>query len=107
MIDKGLSERRSLAVAGMSASAYRYAMRPDRNVELRQRILTLAQRHKRYGVGMIHLGPRGAAIGAHKAHFELEGIGLARQHAACQRPGRFHIQWINDVGGRRADQLGT
>ena len=39
----------------MSASAYRYATRPDRNVELRQRILTLAQRHKRYGVGMIHL----------------------------------------------------
>jgi putative transposase len=55
MIDKGLSERRSLAVAGMSASAYRYATRPDRNVELRQRILALAQRHKRYGVGMIHL----------------------------------------------------
>jgi putative transposase len=55
MIDKGLSERRSLAMAGMSASAYRYVTRPDRNVELRQRILTLAQRHKRYGVGMIHL----------------------------------------------------
>lgn len=55
MIDQGLSERRSLAVAGMSASAYRYATRPDRNVELRQRILALAQRHKRYGVGMIHL----------------------------------------------------
>jgi transposase InsO family protein len=55
MIDKGLSQRRSLAVAGMSASAYRYATRPDHNVELRQRILALAQRHKRYGVGMIHL----------------------------------------------------
>jgi transposase InsO family protein len=55
IMDKGLSERRSLAVAGMSASAYRYATRPDRNVELRQRILALAQRHKRYGVGMIHL----------------------------------------------------
>lgn len=55
MIDKGLSERRSLAVAGMSASAYRYAPRPDHNVDLRQRIVALAQRHKRYGVGMIHL----------------------------------------------------
>lgn len=29
--------------------------RADRNRELRQRILTLAQRHKRYGVGMIYL----------------------------------------------------
>jgi putative transposase len=55
MVDRGLSERRSLAAAGMSASAYRYATRPDHNVELRQRILVLAQRHKRYGVGMIHL----------------------------------------------------
>lgn len=62
MIDKGLSERRSLAIAGMSASAYRYATRPDRNMELRQRILVLAQRHKRYGVGMIHLKLRQAGL---------------------------------------------
>jgi transposase InsO family protein len=55
MVDQGLSERRALAVVRMSASAYRYAPQPDRNVELRARILALAQRHKRYGVGMIHL----------------------------------------------------
>ncbi len=54
-IDRGMSERRALAVVRMSASALRYAPRPDRNVELRARILTLAQRHKRYGVGMIYL----------------------------------------------------
>lgn len=62
MIDKGLSERCSLAVVGMSASAYRYATRSDRNVELQQRILALAQRHKRYGVGMIHLKLRQAGL---------------------------------------------
>lgn len=62
MIDKGLSERRSLAVAGVSASAYRYAPCPDHNVELRQRIVVLAQRHKRYGVGMIHLKLRQAGL---------------------------------------------
>src|SRR5207245_7732365 len=39
---------------------YRYAPRPDRNVDLRQRIVALAQRHKRYGVGMIHLKLRQA-----------------------------------------------
>ena len=60
MIDKGLSERRSLAIALMSASAYCYPTRPDRNGDLRQRILALAQRHKRYGVGMIHLKLRQA-----------------------------------------------
>ena len=50
-----LSERRALAVVRMSASALRYEPRPDRNVELRERIVALAQRHKRYGVGMIYL----------------------------------------------------
>lgn len=55
-----LSERRALAVAGMSASALRYTPRADRNVELRERIQALAQRHRRYGVGMIHLKLRQA-----------------------------------------------
>ena len=55
MVEKGLSERRALAVVRMSASAFRYAPRPDRNVELRERIVALAQRYRRYGVGMIHL----------------------------------------------------
>ena len=62
LVDKGLSERRSLAVVRMSASAYRYAPQPDRNIELRARILALAQRHKRYGVGMIHLKLRQAGL---------------------------------------------
>ncbi len=53
--DKGLSERRSLAAVRMSASALRYTPRLDRNVDLRARIVALAQRHKRYGVGMIYL----------------------------------------------------
>ena len=62
LVDKGLSERRSLAVVRMSASACRYAPQPDRNIELRARILALAQRHKRYGVGMIHLKLRQAGL---------------------------------------------
>ncbi|WP_455433388.1 IS3 family transposase [Xanthomonas hyacinthi] len=51
----GASERRALAAIGMSASALRYCPREDRNVELRARILALAHRHRRYGVGMIYL----------------------------------------------------
>ncbi len=57
---RGLTERRGLAVAGMSASSLRYQPRPDRNVALRARIVALAQRHRRYGVGMIHLKLRQA-----------------------------------------------
>ena len=42
MVGKGLSERRALAVVQMSADAFRYAPRPDRNVGLRERIVALA-----------------------------------------------------------------
>ena len=62
MMDRGLSERHALRVARMSSSALRYAPRPDRNVELRQQIVTLAHRHKRYGVGMIYLKLRQAGV---------------------------------------------
>ena len=58
---RGLSERRCLGVVGMSASALRYEPRPDRNVALRAQIIALAQRHRRYGVGMIYLKLRQAA----------------------------------------------
>lgn len=51
----GLSERHSLRIARISASAFRYRGRPDRNVELRGEIVRLAHRHKRYGSGMICL----------------------------------------------------
>lgn len=62
LIDRGLSERRSLGLVQMSASAFRYVPRPDGNGELRERIRALAQRHKRYGVGMIHLKLRQAGM---------------------------------------------
>ena len=62
LIVDGLSERRALAAVRMSASALRYTPRPDGNGELRERIQALAQRHKRYGVGMIHLKLRQAGL---------------------------------------------
>jgi len=52
---RGLSERRCLAVVGMSASSFRYQPRPDQNVALRARIVALAQRHRGYGSPMIYL----------------------------------------------------
>ena len=60
MVTRGLSERRALAVMQMSASSLRYVRQPDRNVDLRQRIVALAQRHRRYGVGLIYLKLRQA-----------------------------------------------
>jgi transposase InsO family protein len=55
MQTRGLSERRGLLMMHMSASALRYEPRADRNVRLREQIVALAQRHRRYGADMIYL----------------------------------------------------
>lgn len=55
MCGRGLTERRALTVVGMSASSLRYQPAPDQNVALREAIVTLAHRHRRYGAGMIYL----------------------------------------------------
>jgi putative transposase len=60
MIGHGMSERRSLRIVGMSASAYRYEPAQDRNCVLKNKIIALAQRHRRYGAGMIYLKLRQA-----------------------------------------------
>ena len=60
MISRGLSERRSLRIIGMSASALRYEPAADRNCALKEKIIALAQRHRRYGSGMIYLKLRQA-----------------------------------------------
>src|SRR5215204_5418071 len=52
MVTRGLSERRALAALRMSASALRYVPAPDRNGDLRTRIIALAHRHRRYGAGI-------------------------------------------------------
>ena len=55
MAEQGLSERHALRVVTMSASSLRYRPAPDRNIVLREKIATLAHRHRRYGAGMIYL----------------------------------------------------
>lgn len=62
MTTQGLSERHALRVLRMSASALRYTPVPDRNGELRSRIVALAHRHRRYGAGMIYLKLRQAGL---------------------------------------------
>ena len=56
----GSTERRALAVVGMSASSLRYQPAADRNAALREQIVMLAQRHRRYGAEMIYLKLRQA-----------------------------------------------
>jgi transposase InsO family protein len=46
----------------MSPSAYRYRPVTDRNIALKEKIIMLAQRHRRYGAGMIYLKLRQAGM---------------------------------------------
>jgi transposase InsO family protein len=109
MQEKGLTERRSLAIARMSASSLRYQPRADRNVELRARIVALAQRHRRYGVGMIHLKLRQAGQMVNYKRVErlyrLEKLHIRRRRRKkipvsdrqpLIRPGRANEVWSMD-----------
>ncbi len=92
--DKGMSERRALLVAQISASALRYTPRPDANVELRQQIVELAQRHRRYGAEMIHLKLRQAGQRVNHKRVErlyaLEKLQVRRRRRKKIQPGDRH-----------------
>jgi hypothetical protein len=59
LIDKGSASGNRFA-SGMSPSSFRYRPATDRNAALKEKIITLAQRHRRYGAGMIYLKLRQA-----------------------------------------------
>ena len=85
---KGLSERKALRIIKMSASSLRYQPKPDRNVRLREQIVTLAQRHRRYGSGMIYLKLRQA--GALVNHKRVERL-YALQELQIKRRRRKKV----------------
>lgn len=109
MVDQGLSERRALHIVRMSPSAYRYEPAPERNVALKEKIIALAQRHRRYGAGMIYLKLRQAGeIVNHKRVDRLyteaglqvkkrkrKKIAQADRHA-LQRPTAANQVWSMD-----------
>src|SRR5215212_4327546 len=92
MVTRGLSERRALTVVHMSATALRYVRRPDLDPGLRDRIVALAHRHRRYGAGMIYLKLRQGRTGGQSQarRSSLRGGASAGQAAAPQEsaPGR-------------------
>ena len=109
MQTKGLAERHGLKVVGMSASSLRYEPRPDRNGALRARIVALAQRHRRYGVGMIHLKLRqaGELVNYKRVErlYRLEKLHIQRRRRKkipvadrqpLIRPGRANEVWSMD-----------
>jgi transposase InsO family protein len=109
MKDSGMSERHALRVVGMSASALRYAPRPDGNAQLREQIVALAQRHRRYGAPMIYLKLRQAGHRVNHKRVErlyaLEKLQVRRRRRKkippadrqpLIRPGAANAVWSMD-----------
>ena len=113
----GLSERRSLRLVRISASAFRYQRRPDRNIELHREIVRLAHRYKRYGASMIGLKLRQSGWRVNHKRVErlyaLSGLQIRRRKRkkvpACDlqpllRPLKANEVWSMDfVFDRTAD----
>lgn len=73
----------------MSPSSMRYRPKPDRDLELRQEIVALAHRFRRYGAGMIYLKLRQAGKGVNHKRVERlsaeERLQIKRRKRKCQR----------------------
>lgn len=86
-----MTERHALRAVGMSASALRYQPAPDRNEALRAQIVTLAQRHKRYGAEMICLKLRQAGQHINQKRvdrlYALERLQVRRRRRKKIQPG--------------------
>lgn len=109
MQSRGLSERRGLLMMRMSASALRYEPRADRNVRLREQIVTLAERHRRYGAEMIYLKlrQRGQVVNHKRVErlYALEKLQVRRrrrkkiplaERQPLVRPGAANEVWSMD-----------
>jgi len=94
-----LSERRALRVVRMSAAALRNEPRPDQDAGLRERILALTHRHRRYGAGMIYLKLR--QEGRVVNHKRVDRIfAEARLQVKRRRRKRCRSWTVSPCGGR-------
>jgi transposase InsO family protein len=93
----------------VSAAVPRYQPRPDRNTERRTSIVMLAQRYRRYGVGMIYLKlrQRGGCVNYKRVErqYRLEKLQVQRRERKNRdlterhplgRPSRLHEVWSMD-----------
>jgi transposase InsO family protein len=105
MTPHGLSQRQALRFIGMSASSFRYEPAMDRNTALRARIVQLAQRHRRYGAGMIYLKLRqqGHCVNHKRVDrlYALEKLQIKRRRRkkvpACDRQPLIRPEAANEV----------
>jgi putative transposase len=79
----GLSERRACKLLELDRSSYRYAAVPDRNAELRAKLVELARQKPRFGYRRLHvlLDRRGFVVNVKRVYrlYREEGLMVRRQ----------------------------
>lgn len=93
LMERGISERQACHAVGLGRSSYRYQARPasERDQQLQQAIVTLAQHHRRYGYRRITavLRRRGERVNPKRVHriWQAKGLQLPRT-----RPRKRHAR---------------
>lgn len=93
LVARGVSERRACRSVGLHRSSYRYRCRPPRaeDQQLRQAIVTLAHRHRRYGYRRITalLRRQGTRVNPKRVRrvWQQEGLQLPRKRPRKRRTG--------------------
>jgi putative transposase len=93
LVTRGVSERRACRFVGLHRSSYRYRCRPPQaeDQQLRQTIVTLAHRHRRYGYRRITalLRRQGKPVNPKRVHriWQQEGLQLPRKRPRKRRAG--------------------
>jgi putative transposase len=91
--ERGLSERRSCVLAGLSRSGLRYQAHPQDDNDLRERLPEIGRRHKRYGYrrALALLRRDQLKVNHKRVHRLWKQIGLQcpvrRKRKRSQRPG--------------------
>ena len=92
LVGRGISERTACKAAGLSRSAYRYeGLGGERSGELKQRIIELAGKHKRYGYRRITAVLRRGEQVNHKRVWRIwreAGLSLPRRRPRKRRIGQ-------------------
>ena len=88
MAEHGLSERRACKLLEVDRTSYRYEPKPDRNAELRQKLIELARQKPRYGYRRLQalLERRGWRVN----HKRLERL-YRQEHLAVRRVKRKRL----------------
>lgn len=104
----GLSERRACRLLELDRGSYRYAAVPDRNAELRGKLVDLARQKPRYGYRRLHvlLVRRGFVVNVKRVYrlYHEEGLMVRRQRRkrlvrclpASSRLLRANQEWAID-----------